>query len=38
VTDRDIASIVSTTQTYYDGPADEIYRSIWGDNIHLGVY
>jgi len=38
VTDRDIASIVSTTQAYYDGPADEIYRSIWGDNIHLGVY
>ena len=35
---RDIASIVSTTQAYYDGPADEIYRSIWGDNIHLGVY
>ena len=38
MTDRDIASIVSTTQAYYDGPADEIYRSIWGDNIHLGVY
>ena len=38
VTDRDVASIVSTTQAYYDGPADEIYRSIWGDNIHLGVY
>ena len=38
MTDRDVASIVSTTQAYYDGPADEIYRSIWGDNIHLGVY
>ena len=36
--ERDVASIVSTTQEYYDGPADEIYRSIWGDNIHLGVY
>ena len=38
MTNRDVASIVSTTQAYYDGPADEIYRSIWGDNIHLGVY
>lgn len=38
MSERDIASIVSTTQAYYDGPADEIYRSIWGDNIHLGVY
>ena len=38
MTDRDVASIVSTTQAYYDGPADEIYRTIWGDNIHLGVY
>ncbi|MEX2430963.1 MAG: methyltransferase domain-containing protein, partial [Dehalococcoidia bacterium] len=33
----DIHSVVSTTQDYYDGPADEIYRTIWGDNIHLGV-
>ena len=38
MSERDIASIVSTTQAYYDGPADEIYRTIWGDNIHLGVY
>ena len=38
MSERDIASIVSTTQAYYDGPADEIYRNIWGDNIHLGVY
>ena len=37
MTDRDVASIVSTTQAYYDGPADDIYRTIWGDNIHLGV-
>ena len=36
--ERDVESIVSSTQAYYDGPADEIYRSIWGDNIHLGVY
>lgn len=35
--DSDINSIVATTQAYYDGPADEIYRSIWGDNVHLGV-
>ena len=34
---RDVASIVSTTKAYYDGPADEIYRTIWGDNLHLGV-
>ncbi len=35
--DRTLASVVSTTQAYYDGPADEIYRTIWGDNLHLGV-
>ena len=35
--ERDVASIVSSTQAYYDGPADEIYRTTWGDNIHLGV-
>ena len=34
---RDTASIVAETQSYYDGPADEIYRAIWGDNLHLGV-
>ena len=33
----DIASTVATTREYYDGPADEIYRLIWGDNLHLGV-
>ena len=37
MTDQDISSIVSATQAYYDGPADEIYRTIWGDNLHLGV-
>ena len=36
--ERDLESIVSSTKAYYDGPADEIYRTIWGDNIHLGVY
>ena len=35
--ERDVNSIVSTTRAYYDGPADEIYRTIWGDNLHLGV-
>ena len=33
----DIASTVTRTKEYYDGPADEIYRLIWGENIHLGV-
>ena len=33
----DTASIVSATKAYYDGPADEIYRTVWGDNLHLGV-
>ena len=33
----DIASTVARTKEYYDGPADEIYRLIWGENIHLGV-
>ncbi len=33
----DVDSIVSSTQAYYDGPADEIYRTVWGDNLHLGV-
>ncbi|CAI7990398.1 Sarcosine/dimethylglycine N-methyltransferase [Geodia barretti] len=35
--EHDVSSIVSSTQAYYDGPADEIYRTIWGDNLHLGV-
>lgn len=33
----DLQATVSTTKDYYDGPADEIYRTIWGDNIHLGI-
>ena len=37
MTQQDIGSIVADTQAYYDGPADEIYRTIWGDNLHLGV-
>ena len=35
--DIDATSIVATTRAYYDGPADEIYRTVWGDNLHLGV-
>ena len=35
--ESDISEIVSNTRAYYDGPADEIYRTIWGDNLHLGV-
>ena len=37
MTEKDVAAIVATTQAYYDGPADEIYRTVWGDNLHLGV-
>ena len=37
MTNQEIASIVSATQAYYDGPADQIYRTVWGDNLHLGV-
>lgn len=32
------AEIVRKTQAYYDGAADEIYRDIWGENLHLGVF
>jgi len=34
---KETEAIVSSTQAYYDGPADQIYRTIWGDNLHLGV-
>ena len=37
MTGRNIESVVSSTRDYYDGPADQIYRTIWGDNVHLGV-
>lgn len=30
--------VVSATKEYYDGPADEIYRNIWGENVHLGYF
>jgi sarcosine/dimethylglycine N-methyltransferase len=35
---RDIRSVVDATKSYYDGPADEIYRRIWGENIHIGYF
>ena len=34
---KNIESLVTLTKDYYDGPADQIYRTIWGDNIHLGI-
>lgn len=37
MTNKDTEAIVSSTKAYYDGPADQIYRTIWGDNLHLGV-
>ena len=33
-----IADVVRETQDYYDGPADEIYRLIWGDDVHMGTW
>lgn len=29
---------VAATKRYYDGAADQIYRDIWGENIHLGLF
>lgn len=34
----DISEVVEQTQAYYDGPADEIYRRLWGDNVHMGTW
>lgn len=33
-----VRDIVAQTKDYYDGPADEIYRHIWGENIHIGYF
>ena len=33
-----IRDVVRDTQAYYDGAADEIYRDIWGENIHIGFF
>lgn len=37
MTEANIDQVVTGTKDYYDGPADQIYRTIWGDNIHLGI-
>ena len=29
---------VEAARAYYDGTADDIYRSIWGTSIHLGLF
>ncbi len=33
-----VAKVVEQTKRYYDGAADTIYREIWGENIHLGLF
>ena len=33
-----INTVVEETQEYYDGPADEIYRRLWRDNVHMGTW
>lgn len=38
MTTKDVKATVSTTKAYYDGPADEIYRRVWGgENMHMGI-
>ncbi|MDA0265031.1 MAG: methyltransferase domain-containing protein [Chloroflexi bacterium] len=37
MTEFNVERVVAGTKDYYDGPADQIYRTIWGDNIHLGL-
>jgi sarcosine/dimethylglycine N-methyltransferase len=34
----DTRSVVEQTQAYYDGAANDIYREIWGENIHMGIF
>jgi sarcosine/dimethylglycine N-methyltransferase len=33
-----VEEVVRLTQDYYDGAADEIYREIWGENLHIGSF
>jgi len=33
-----VAGVVDQTKDYYDGPADQIYRDIWGENVHIGTF
>lgn len=37
-TSHHIQQAVEAAQTYYDGTADDIYRNIWGNSIHLGLF
>lgn len=34
----EIGAVVAETRDYYDGAANEIYREIWGENIHMGIF
>lgn len=34
---QDIENVVSRTRDYYNGPADEIYSAVYGDNLHLAI-
>lgn len=38
MTDARTRAVVDETRAYYDGAANEIYREIWGENIHMGVF
>jgi sarcosine/dimethylglycine N-methyltransferase len=33
-----VERVVQETKDYYDGAANEIYRDIWGENIHIGYF
>lgn len=33
-----VRSVVRETKDYYDGAANEIYKDIWGENLHLGSF
>ena len=33
-----VRDVVRETQQYYDGPADQIYRLLWRDNVHMGTW
>ncbi|NVK17642.1 MAG: methyltransferase domain-containing protein [Methylocystaceae bacterium] len=37
-TSHHIQQAVEYAQNYYDGTADDIYRDIWGNSIHLGLF
>jgi sarcosine/dimethylglycine N-methyltransferase len=38
ISTTNISDVVRETQAYYDGPADEIYRLLWRDNVHMGTW